>query len=60
MGVPGLSPLANLLAAPSSAILGFIKDHWDINAAISWLAIMFVAAAIVLFRARRFRGLGNN
>ena len=52
--------LSNLLAAPSGAILGFIKDHWDINTAISWLAILFVIASIVLFRARRYRALGNN
>lgn len=45
--------LANLLAAPSSALLGFIADHWDLHLAVSLLSLCFLAAALVLSASRR-------
>lgn len=45
--------LANLLAAPSSAVLGWISDRADLNQAVSWLSVFFVmAAALLWFDAR--------
>lgn len=45
--------LANLLASPSSAALGWIADHADLNQAVSGLSVCFVVGAAILFSARR-------
>ena len=47
--------IANLLAAPSAALLGYIGDHAPINTAISALALLFPLAAWILFSARRLK-----
>ncbi len=39
---------ANLLSAPSSAVLGWIADRSDLNRAVSMLSICFVVAAALL------------
>ena len=45
--------IANLLAAPSAAMLGWISDHAPLPAAISSLAVLFPLAAGILFSARK-------
>lgn len=45
--------LANLLSAPSAALLGWIADHADLNRAVSLLSLCFVLAAAILLYATR-------
>jgi predicted MFS family arabinose efflux permease len=45
--------LANLLSAPSSALLGWIADRAELNQAVSLLSLCFVLAAAILFHAAR-------
>lgn len=45
--------IANLLAAPSSALLGYVSDHAPLNLAISGLAVLFPLAGGVLYSARK-------
>jgi hypothetical protein len=40
--------VANLLAAPSAAMLGWIGDHASLGMAVSWMAGLFVLAAGLL------------
>ncbi len=47
--------MANLLAAPSAALLGYSGDHAPINTVISALALLFPLAAWILFSARRLK-----
>jgi len=44
--------LANLLAAPSAAILGFASDHADLRWPLSSLALFLLIAAGLLWRSR--------
>jgi MFS family permease len=44
--------IANLLASPSSAALGWVADRADLNQAVSALSVFFVVGAAVLFSAR--------
>ena len=44
--------IANALAAPSSALLGWISDHADLGLAVSLLSVCFVIAAALLLSAR--------
>lgn len=44
--------LANLLASPSSALLGWIGDRTSLNTAVSALSLSFLLAAAILFSAR--------
>lgn len=46
--------LANLLAAPSAALLGWAADRADLNRAVSLLSVCFVIAGLVLATGRRF------
>lgn len=45
--------IANLLASPSSALLGWIGDRADLGVAVSGLSACFVLGAAILFSARR-------
>ncbi len=45
--------IANFLAAPSSALLGYVGDHAPLNTAIGCLAVLFPVAAGILYSARR-------
>jgi MFS transporter, Spinster family, sphingosine-1-phosphate transporter len=45
--------LANLLSAPSAALLGWIADHAELNRAVSLLSLCFVLAAAILLYATR-------
>jgi MFS family permease len=51
--------LANLLAAPSSAILGRIADTANLNQAVSALSALFLLASFILWRASRIRPLAG-
>lgn len=44
--------IANLLASPSAAVLGWVGDHTNMNVAVSALSLFFVAGAAILFSAR--------
>ncbi len=45
--------IANLIAAPSAALLGWAGDHANIHVAVSGLSLLFAAAAVVLWSARK-------
>ncbi|MBY0507990.1 MAG: MFS transporter [Bryobacteraceae bacterium] len=45
--------VANLLAAPSAAILGYIGDRAPLQPALAGLAVFFPLAAAILYSARR-------
>lgn len=45
--------LANLLAAPSSAVLGWASDYSDINQAVQYLSVFFVLASTLLWWGRK-------
>jgi MFS family permease len=45
--------IANLLAAPSSALLGWISDRAPLGNSISAMSLSFLLAAFILFRSRR-------
>ena len=45
--------LANLLSAPSSALLGWIADRTELNLTVSLLSLCFVVAAAILYYAAR-------
>jgi hypothetical protein len=45
--------IANLLASPSSALLGWIGDHANLPTAVSGLSVCFLIASALLFSARR-------
>ena len=47
--------LANLLSAPSSALLGWIADRTELNRTVSLLSFCFVIAAAILWYASRLR-----
>jgi len=44
--------IANALAAPSSAWLGWVSDHADLGTSVSVLSLFFVVAAALLYSAR--------
>lgn len=44
--------IANLLSAPSSALLGWISDRAPLGTAVSWMSLCFAAGAIVLMASR--------
>jgi predicted MFS family arabinose efflux permease len=44
--------LANLLASPSAALLGWFADRAGLSLAVSWLSLFFLASAAVLAQSR--------